>query len=420
MFTKDNMSKAVKAVLVLLPFICASYANAAGFALYEFSARGNAMGGSVIANKAEPASLATNPALITQLEGTQVQVGATYVSATSKTTVNGDKRELESDFFVLPNFYATYQAHEHIYLGLAGFSRFGLGGKYKDYKSWGAAADAYTVGVESFSFTPVIAVKATPEISVSMGLEAMILSFQEEKYGYVAPGTNTKISGSNVAWGGGFGLHYKPEWAEKWGFGASYRTKMRQVINGRVKTTAGNNIINAASYNAQGNVTLPDMIMTGVSFQPDNKWVFEAGMTYTFWSSYDAIRITNTQTTAPSTGTSVDTKNYKDTPRFNIGAEYMINQNWAVRGGYVYDISPINTKHMDTLVPVDDRHIFNIGAGYENDKWGVDASYSYLMAKDLTGYNVELGKSLKYEDASSHLIGLTFKYKFDSPMAHKH
>ena len=53
----------------------------AGFALYEFSGRSTAMGGAVMANGAEPASLATNPALITDLEGTQLQLGATVVSA---------------------------------------------------------------------------------------------------------------------------------------------------------------------------------------------------------------------------------------------------------------------------------------------------------------------------------------------------
>ena len=59
----------------------------AGFALYEFSGRSTAMGGAVMANKAEAASLATNPALITELDGTNIQLGATVVTAHAETTV---------------------------------------------------------------------------------------------------------------------------------------------------------------------------------------------------------------------------------------------------------------------------------------------------------------------------------------------
>jgi len=55
----------MKKLVLTLPFLfLANLALASGFALYEFSARGNAMGGAVLAGDAEPASLALNPALI--------------------------------------------------------------------------------------------------------------------------------------------------------------------------------------------------------------------------------------------------------------------------------------------------------------------------------------------------------------------
>ena len=74
------MYKKLTAVL-LLSVLLADFSYGAGFALYEYSGRATAMGGAVMANKAEAASLATNPALITELEGTQAQVGLTVVTA---------------------------------------------------------------------------------------------------------------------------------------------------------------------------------------------------------------------------------------------------------------------------------------------------------------------------------------------------
>ena len=77
-----------KLVLVaLISALCADLSYGAGFALYEYSGRATAMGGAVMANGAEPASLATNPALITELDGTQAQVGVTVVSANAKTSI---------------------------------------------------------------------------------------------------------------------------------------------------------------------------------------------------------------------------------------------------------------------------------------------------------------------------------------------
>ena len=100
------MYKKLTAVL-LLSVLLADFSYGAGFALYEYSGRATAMGGAVMANKAEAASLATNPALITELEGTQAQVGLTVVTADAKTTAAGDSRTLKNDVWYLPNFFIT-------------------------------------------------------------------------------------------------------------------------------------------------------------------------------------------------------------------------------------------------------------------------------------------------------------------------
>ena len=129
-----------KLVLVaLISALCADLSYGAGFALYEYSGRATAMGGAVMANGAEPASLATNPALITELEGTQAQLGVTVVSANAKTSIKNpltgkfESRELKRDIWTLPNFYITHKWSDDISFGLGGFSRYGLGGTYKHH-----------------------------------------------------------------------------------------------------------------------------------------------------------------------------------------------------------------------------------------------------------------------------------------------
>ena len=384
------MYKKLTAVL-LLSVLLADFSYGAGFALYEYSGRATAMGGAVMANKAEAASLATNPALITELEGTQAQVGLTVVTADAKTTAAGDSRTLKNDVWYLPNFFITQKWNDQVSVGLGGFSRYGLGGEYKNWETWNGSKLAYKVKLETFSFTPTIAVKANDEFSIAMGLEAMIIGFSQNSTlstGSVAAAhaTGYEISGSGVSWGGN--------------------------LNGRI--AAGMEIPNQLySGDAKGSIALPDSISAGIAFQATENWVLEAGIVGTFWSSYDQIVIEyKDKEEAP---TIHNKKNYQDVYRLNLGTEYMLTPSWALRAGYVYDKSPINEHAMDTLVPVDNRHIASVGVGYKTDSWSVDFAYAHIFAEDLKGNSINTAAGvlpMEYTDGKSDMFSLTFGYKF--------
>ncbi|MBQ7908602.1 MAG: outer membrane protein transport protein [Elusimicrobiaceae bacterium] len=399
-------------VVVLLPFVMSVSSFGAGFALYEYSAKGTAMGGATVANGAEAASLGNNPALITELEGTQIQIGMTAVVPDATTTVNGASRSLKNDVIPVPNFYITHKWSDDISLGLGGFTRYGLRGEYQDHIGWAGSALAYKMSLETFSLTPTIAIKVNEEFSMAMGLEAMIIGFTQEAMGMPAiAATNYKLSGSGVNWGGNFSILYKPEWAEKWSFGALYRTKVKTDLTGRIRTGGADmsafNLINA---DVTGSIVLPDSITAGLAFRPTEKWTLETGIVGTFWSSYDQILI---QYIGDDAGRPVirNLKNYKDTFRVNFGTEYKLNDTWAVRAGYVFDKSPINEKAMDTMVPVDDRHIASIGAGYSTNDWTIDAYYGRIFGENLSGTSIK-GETVKYSHGHSDLYGITFGYKF--------
>lgn len=388
----------------------------AGFALYEYSARGTAMGGATMANTAEAASLAINPALITELEGTQIQAGVTVVTAEAKTTVLNQSRTLKNDVWYLPNFFITKKWSDQVSLGLGGFSRYGLGGEYNNpVETWLGSNLAYKVKLETFSFTPTIAVKANDEISIAMGLEAMIIGFSQSSYFNLAGASNSgnfEISGSGVSWGGNFSFIYRPQWAEKWALGAMYRSKVKQNLNGRIDANGKNfPAVNIHDANAEGSIALPDSLSAGISFRPTEQWTLEAGIVGTFWSAYDQILIQYKDSeTSPVIR---NQKKYKDVYRLNFGTEYQLNPNWAVRAGYVFDKSPINRHEMDTLVPVDDRHIASVGLGYKTHTWSVDLAYAHIFSKDLTGHSKQLQNlPMKYTDGQSDIFALTFGYKF--------
>ncbi len=405
-----------KLAVLLSLLLLADISHAAGFALYEFSARSTAMGGAAMANEAEAASLASNPALITELTGTQAQMGITAVTAHAKTTVAGQSRTLKDDVWLLPNFFITHKLSDDVSVGLGGFSRYGLGGEYKNWQSWPGSQLAYHVKLETFSFTPTSAIKASEELSVAMGLEAMVIGFTQKSTlmpGAMADRTSYKISGSGVSWGGNFSFIYRPQWAEKWALGAMYRTKVKQELNGRINAGMEyGDPLNIYNADAKGSIALPDSISAGISFRPTEKWTLEAGIVGTFWSSYDQILIEYKD--MENTPTIHNQKDYKDAYRLNLGAEYKFHPNWAARAGYVYDKSPINEKSMDTLVPVDDRHIASLGVGYTNGPWSVDVAYAHIFSKDLSGTTSAQFRNqpVEYSDGRSDMYALTVGYKF--------
>ncbi|MBR4591816.1 MAG: outer membrane protein transport protein, partial [Elusimicrobiaceae bacterium] len=312
-----------KLAVLVCSLLLADLSYGAGYALYEYSGRSTAMGGAVMANDAEPASLAANPSLITELEGTQLQAGVTVVQAHAKTTVNGDARSLKDDTWFLPNLYATHKWSDDISLGLGIFSRYGLGGTYKNHQTWIGSNLAYKVKLETISFTPTIAIKANEQVSVAMGLEAMTIDFTQNAQ-FMLPTNQYEIHGTGIAWGGNFSLTYRPEWAEKWALGAMYRTKVKQQLNGRVSSSGTFAPINIHSSPAEGAITLPDSISAGISFQPTEKWTLEAGIVGTFWSSYDQILIQYKEPSNPNPFIHPE-KLYKDTYRLNFGVEYKLN-----------------------------------------------------------------------------------------------
>jgi len=416
---KLNLKLAVS-LAVAVSIAGAGTLHAAGFALYEWSARGVAMGGAVMANKAEPASLAANPALITQLEGTQAQVGFTLVNVSGNATVGTQQRAIENDTFFIPNAYFTSKISDNVFLGIGLFSRFGLGATYQNYKTWVGSMMAYSALLETFSANPNIAVKINEDLSLAMGLEVMTLSFKEKKYApaslFGMPGDLT-LEGDSISWGGNFGAYYNPSWADKWAAALTYRTKANHIVSGKVTTSgafAHPMIMDIPSGHGTAPLTLPDSVSFGISNKPIEELVVEINVTGTFWSSYKTLRVDYND----SNISLIEPKNFKDTIRIALGAEYSLTENWDLRAGYTFDESPINPKYMDTLIPAHDRNIFSFGAGYKMNNWGVDLGYSYLKASDLKGKSAPSpipyinSVNVSYEDGSSHIIALSFKYAF--------
>lgn len=156
----------------------------AGFALYEGSARGNALGGATVGRADDPSALFFNPAGVTQLPGTQVMAGATFIMPKTDVTTQaysgapGVTTTSESNV-APPHLYLTYQATDRVWLGLGVFSPFGLGTEFNS--SWPGRYNSYNAVIQTMTINPNIAFKLNDRLSMAIGLDFMYFKLKLEQ-----------------------------------------------------------------------------------------------------------------------------------------------------------------------------------------------------------------------------------------------
>lgn len=440
--------------VVALVFIAAAQAGAAGFALYEGGARANALGANLAGSADDLSALFYNPAGITQFPGAQLMAGATFIAPkTDVTTINpysgqSNTKSAESNVWIPPHFYASYQALENLWLGAGFYSRFGLGTEFD--KNWWGRYNNYNAVIQTLSFNPNVAVKLNDKVSIAAGVEVMWFDLTlEQKIDATAPfvlggfgstlaalGFSTNINdpttnaldvdselkGNTFGYGFTLGLHVKPtDWLS---LGASYHSKVKQHLDGDADfskpaaLTSGPLAGAAASWfndtGAEGSVTLPDMLFLGVGLRPMDRLRVELGAIWTGWSSYRELTINYDDAILPGRTSVTKEKNWKDVWRVSIGAEYRVTDWMDLRASYIFDESPIPDSTVDYLVPANDRHMVGFGTGFRWNAWALDLSYTYLMIEDRTvAARIADGVyQSKFENGDAHLIGVSVGYKF--------
>ncbi len=410
----------VAGLLGLFSFVSMSYG--AGFALYEGSARANAMGGAMVGKADDPSAIFYNPAGITQLKGTQFMTGATaIIPGTDVTTKNdplrGGRTETtptESNVWLPPHIYMTHQLSDQFYLGFGVMGLFGLGTEFDP--DWPGRFNSYKAVIQTLTFNPNIAWKINDQLSIAAGIDVMWFDLELRNkilLGVTPNGpieTDQRLTGDSFGYGGNVAIHYRPcQWAA---LGVSYRSRIDQDVEGRAKFDG---IIN--DTDAEGSITLPDEVYMGLAIYPMPKLSLEVGAIWTNWNTFDKLVIDYNEPLLGRISQVEREKNWHDAWRIFFGAEYKVNDMLDLRVGYVYDEEPIPDETVDYLVPANDRHLFSFGPGIHWCGWTLDLSYTYLLVTDRTvdatgRFPVDRVLDSEFEEGHAHLIGLSVSHQF--------
>ena len=367
--------------LILVP----NAAFADGFAIYEWSAGGVAMGEAYMFAEDDPSLLGYNPAGITKLQGSWFSGGISYINPRGRVDFHGgsaDGQTWSNDEApgYVPNLFYVKQQNDKLWWGIGVFSRFGNSTQYDP--AWPGRFNSHLAKITGLTVQPTVAYKVTDKLSIAAGLDINYIRLQMSKkipgavaYKYgLSPGTEVdyKLDGDNIALGWNLGFNY--DFTENTSFAAVYRSSIKQNMDADLDLTNGG----AKSTKAHGTVTLPDSLTFGFGHKFNEKTRAEIGATYTKWSTYDKLEMTYDNYLPKST----EIKDWKDVWRYQVGIEHKINEIWSIMGGYAYDNSPMPDEYMDFAVPTGDRQTLSIGFKKRSENSELVFAWGFMWIKD--------------------------------------
>lgn len=380
-------------LLMLVPTVC----HAGGFALNEYSARGTAMGGAVIALADDASAVAYNPAGITQLTGDSMMFGMTAIAPVANVkSGNGPTTTTQANIYTPPHAYWVHQINDKAWFGMGLFTRFGVGTQYG--VDWAGRSNIYRAELSSYSLAPNLAVKLTDNLSVAIGPEILYSSADLRRSPY--PTTDMRMDVSGVSVGAQAAVHYK--FNDEWSAGFVYHTSQRAHDEGHLHTT---NMWRNQALTIS--MDLPASYSLGLAYKPNEKWKFEADAVFTQWQDYKDMRYD-----FEYNGTTISPKYWRNVWRFQLGTEYMATDWLALRAGFVWDQDPIRKGYEDYMLPTNDRKIYSAGFGILGGACTYDFSFAYVANNDRSVNAHGTIPSSEFSQSRAYMAGFSIGYKF--------
>ena len=418
-----------------------SAAVAGGFMLTEQSVAGlgRAYAGAGIVGD-DLSAVWYNPAGMSLLSGTAVQMGAvvadldlevtTNSSATFDNGRNGTMENGRKHGVPIPNMYLVHQIKDDMWFGLGITVPFGMATEYDN--NWAAADKGMNAEVKVFDINPNVAFKLTDTLSFGAGVSLQYVTAQfEQKSAYLPGGVNAqnynmriRLNADGWAWGGNFGFMWHP--TENVRVGLAYRSQVNHKADGYLKTdlTYAGQTVPLKSNDGHAEMSAPHVITLTGTWKATEALRLSSLVRWTNWSSFDKLPISGSSLYAatsllPAPATATDkteaTYKWKDSWLFTVGADYDINDEFTVRGGVGYEISPVDDdKYRSATIPDTDRLWLSMGATWHASK-NLQSDFGIAYLKGIGNKDLYTGndKVAEFDKLDAILWGAQFVYKFD-------
>jgi long-chain fatty acid transport protein len=403
--------------LAVLALLGASQSHASGYGIFTQGADALGQANATVAHSDGPSAVYFNPALLTSLTGTQVEIGTTAVipSRKFKSDLDGSREKTEDTVYFPSTFYLSHQINERWSAGLAVFNPFGLGTVWDS--DWEGRFIATKSRITTFNINPAVACQVTPKLAIGAGLDILLLDAKLKNKIDLSlmgqPEASQKFTGDGE--GIGFNLGLQLQITDALSFGAAYRSEIKIDVDGKAEFNAPDAVAFLfPDTDGETSLTLPAQFTAALAYEFSPAWTIEAGVRWEDWSSFDKLKIDLAQAIGPLSATSMTyPRDWDDTWAFNIGTKYRLNDRVALMAGYLYGDNPVPDSTFEPAIPDSDTHLFTVGSELTFDQLKVALAYGFQLQEDRDKKTNEYGAIANgsYENYI-HLAAISLSYTF--------
>ena len=403
--------------------IClAGSVQAGGYRVATQGQKALGMGHTGVAMTDSAESIFFNPGAITKLKADSEIVGGISLLKASTQYVNEETLadvETEDSLGTPINFYLTQRYSEDISWGFGVYTPYG--NKVAWPTDWQGSHLVNYIELQAIYLQPTIAYQISDATSIGFGPTLVVGAVEFNRNANTSltdedgNRSNVTIEAQNVtAWG--FNLGILHEVNEKTRLGFNYRSEV--ILEARGGDADFNDFPDALGVSSSGkfdaDLPLPAELTLGFAYDYSDKLTLAFDYNYTFWDVYEELVIE-----FDNGSSSVNPRNYQNSSILRFGAQYRLNEKWALRGGIYFDESPVQDGYFAPETPRNDSIGYTAGATYYASKNlefdfslliltfdEVDNSYDYY---EEGGVTIPFGGT--YQSAANSIgFGVTYRY----------
>lgn len=354
----------------------------------SIGARATGMGGAFVSVSDDPSALYNNPAGLGLLEGTSFMKGTTLINSTAYYDVDGaDKEKSVTPPQLISNVFITHNFNDSVGIGLGYYCPYGLG------QTWSGNSPLMANSVRSeISLSNLqgnLSYRVADNVLIGAGLAQGFAKMHTKSFadlfspgGIYSDNAAVKTRGEAQSVNGNLGVLWMP--ADNWTIGGTWRSETNVSFEGEADFSSNN----FATFDEDLTVdfTFPQTICVGASYSGFDRWLLSGQVDWVDWSRVDTITqeldnpVVFMTMAGPAPVNEIEIeRDWNDRYILRLGAEYEVNPKFKLRGGYMWDPSPVPEDTLDPLMFDVSSNRYSVGTSFQIWRAYVDIAYMYTQ-----------------------------------------
>ncbi|QXH74820.1 outer membrane protein transport protein [Pseudomonas atacamensis] len=369
--------------------LCCPQAWAGGILLYEIGTDNTGLANAGAAARAQgPSTIASNPAGMSYLPGTQITGGlqVLYGNLTfdrdAETKVPGSGSGNALDPMPGASFFISHELDEHWSVGFGQYGDFGLAVNYDN--DWSGRYFAQNSSLLGLSLVPSVAYRFNEQWSVGVGIKVMYGMLQAQTaidrspFGFTDRSDGQfKYKDGTWGYGANVGVIYAPQPGTR--IGLTYTSQVDLDFEDRLDVKGDGRLLERVNNTqTELDMKVPQTLTLSVFQQLDPRWALLASVNWQDWSEFGDIAVQVDTTAFGAQSRTVDA-GFKDTWHLSLGAQFQATKQLLWNFGVAYDSSAVSDHNRTVTVPMGESWRFATGATYALNK-DTDVNVSWVLA----------------------------------------